>query len=96
MNKLALAFCAFILILPAAGIAEERRIQLTLENMTCKMCGFTVRKSLEKTDGVTNSRVNFDSKTATITFNDEKTTIEALIAATTDAGYPSKVKEAHE
>jgi mercuric ion binding protein len=96
MNKLGLAFCTFILILPAVGSAEEHSIQLVLENMTCKMCGFTVKKSLEKTGGVTNSSVDFDSKTATITFDDEKTTIEALIAATTDAGYPSKVKVAHE
>jgi mercuric ion binding protein len=34
--------------------------------------------------------VSFEKKTATVTFDDAKTTLAALTAATTKAGYPSR------
>jgi mercuric ion binding protein len=33
--------------------------------------------------------VSYERKTATVTYNDQKTTLAALTAATTEAGYPS-------
>ena len=34
--------------------------------------------------------VSFEQKTATVTYDDQKTTLDALISATTQAGYPSR------
>jgi len=61
--------------------------------MTCRMCPITVRKSLTKIDGVISAKSDFDSKTATVEFDSHKTNIDALIAATSDAGYPSSIKQ---
>ena len=37
--------------------------------------------------------VNGEERDATVTFDDEKTTVEALTQATTNAGYPSTLKQ---
>jgi mercuric ion binding protein len=40
---------------------------------------------------VTEAVVSAQTASATVTFDDQKTTAEALIAAVTNAGYPTKV-----
>jgi mercuric ion binding protein len=49
-------------------------------NMDCAVCPITVRKSLENVPGVNSAKVDFK-------------TPDALTKATTDAGYPSTVKQ---
>lgn len=50
-------------------------------------------KALQKVDGVSKAEVTFKTKLAVVTFDDEKTTVKALTEATTNAGYPSTLKE---
>jgi copper chaperone CopZ len=47
-----------------------------------------VKKSLLDIPGVTNVAVSADDKTAVVTFDDSKTQVDALVKATTNAGYP--------
>jgi hypothetical protein len=47
---------------------------------------------LQAVPGVTKAVVSFADKTAVVTFDDAKTTVPALITATTNAGYPSAPK----
>lgn len=78
----------------APGLAAEAAagtVTLAVENMTCAACPITVRKALEKVPGVAKAKVDLDARTATVTFDPAKTGVEALMKATTDAGYPSKV-----
>ena len=42
--------------------------------------------------GVAKVVVSLAAKTAIVTFDDAKTTVPALITATTNAGYPSTLK----
>jgi copper chaperone CopZ len=42
--------------------------------------------------GVTKAVVSYADKTAVVTFDDAQTAVPALIAATTNAGYPSALK----
>ena len=63
--------------------------------MTCPICPFTVEKALNGVDGVTEVDVSLDEKMAKVTFDNEKTTVEALTDATKNAGYPSTVKDSH-
>ncbi len=44
-----------------------------------------------RTPGVRDARVSMLTKTATVTYDPAQTEVEALVAATTDYGYPSKV-----
>lgn len=74
-----------------ATVAQPNRQQtvtLKIENMTCAMCTVTIKKALQKVDGVQQVTVDYDSKTAVVTFDSIKADSAALIKATTDAGYP--------
>ncbi|BBL57532.1 hypothetical protein MKFW12EY_11450 [Methylomonas koyamae] len=66
-------------------------VTLNIENMTCAMCTVTIKKALQKVEGVQEVTVDYDSKTATVTFDSKKTDSAALIKATTDAGYPGSL-----
>lgn len=93
MKKLAIAvLTTTFLTLAGAANAATRTVTLAVQNMTCAVCPITVRKALEKVAGVTQAEVSYESKEAVVTYDDTKTSVEALIKATTDAGYPSTVK----
>ena len=76
----------------AAATGATKTVTLAVENMTCAVCPITVRKALEKVPGVAKVKVDFDTKTATVTFDPAKAKIEDLTRATTEAGYPSAPK----
>ncbi len=70
---------------------DRQSVTLDVQNMTCAMCPITIRKALQRVEGVQSAKVDFDSKTANVTFDPQKTNIEALINATTNVGYPATV-----
>ncbi|OAI20325.1 hypothetical protein A1507_22970 [Methylomonas koyamae] len=97
-SLLILSLSSSVLWIPAAQaettVAQSNRQQtvtLNIENMTCAMCTVTIKKALRKVEGVQEVTVDYDSKTATITFDNQKTDSVALIKATTDAGYPGSL-----
>jgi mercuric ion binding protein len=75
----------------SAAQAATQTVTLAVENMSCAACPITVRKALKKVPGVAQAKVDFDTKTATVTFDPAKTRVEDLTRATTEAGYPSKL-----
>jgi mercuric ion binding protein len=93
MNKLLIS-TAFVLGLFASStaLAAEKTVTLAVENMYCAACPHTVKASLEAVPGVTKVAVSNKDKTAIVTFDDAKTNVSALTAATTNAGYPSGPK----
>ena len=68
---------------------NEQSIVLDVQNMTCAMCKFTIKKALSSVEGTKKVDVNFEGKTAKVIFNPQKTNIEALIKAITNSGYPA-------
>ena len=60
--------------------------------MYCAACPHTVKASLQAVPGVTKAVVSYKEKTAVVTFDDAKTDVKVLTAATTSAGYPSAPK----
>ena len=91
MMKRILSAAAIATALSAAGtaIAADKTVTLAVDNMYCSACPYTVKQSLAKVAGVEAVRVSYEEKTATVTYDDQKTTVAALTAATTNAGYPS-------
>lgn len=85
----ALSLAATILA-GAAASAAERTVTLAVDNMYCDACPYLVKQSLANVPGVENVAVSFEKKTATVTYDDQRTTLAALTGATTVAGYPSK------
>jgi mercuric ion binding protein len=80
------------LLASSAVLAGEKTVALTVQNMYCSACPITVKSSLEAVPGVTKAVVSYADKTAVVTFDDAKTAVPALTAATTNAGYPSAPK----
>lgn len=85
------------LILVAIGVASvapasaaERTVTLAVDNMTCELCPPIVKKSLARVHGVAKAEVSPETHRAVVTFDDDKTTVAALVSATTNAGYPSR------
>jgi mercuric ion binding protein len=84
---LAAAFCGFWCSVMA--IAAEQSVTLAVDNMSCVTCGPIVKKSLARVAGVKQVEVSMEQHQATVTFEDTQTKTEDLVAATTNAGYPS-------
>jgi mercuric ion binding protein len=89
MNKwLALTLCS---VLAAPAWSEPRTVTLSLPTMDCPVCPITVKKALGKVSGVSRAEVDFGKRQAIVSFDDAKTSAEAMTQATKDAGYPSTV-----
>ena len=79
-----------LFVLPLAALAAtQKTVTLDVQNMTCELCPITIKKSFEKVSGVSAVKVDFDKKTASVSYDPDKARIEALTKATTIAGYPS-------
>jgi periplasmic mercuric ion binding protein len=89
---LAAILVGFGLSASSAAFAGEKTVTLAVQNMYCSACPITVKSSLEAVSGVAKAVVSYENKTAVVTFDDTKTAVTALIAATTNAGYPSEIK----
>jgi periplasmic mercuric ion binding protein len=75
-----------------AGTLQTVIVTLEVKNMTCAVCPITVKKALERVPGVTDAKVDFDKKTASVSFDPDKASPADLAKATADAGYPSSVR----
>jgi mercuric ion binding protein len=91
LRKLLIA--VFVALPLIAFAAAPKTVTLDVKNMTCAVCPITVKKSLKKVSGVSAVKVDFAKKTAVVTYDPDKARPEALTRATTDAGYPSTVRE---
>jgi periplasmic mercuric ion binding protein len=93
MTKLPASVAVIVSVLAAsAAFAAEKTITLAVQHMTCTACPGTVKASLQRVPGVTNVVVSAEDKTAVVTYDDSKAQVEALVKATTNAGYPSAPK----
>jgi len=99
--RAALILAALLVAIPVSvGAAPTRTVTLSVENMTCAMCPITVRKALEKVPGVKSAEAKYVGEAyegegtgwAKVTFDPDRTDIEALTKATRQAGYPSHSK----
>lgn len=93
MRKLIAMVCLWLLLVANGVMAEIKTTVLKVDNMTCVSCPYIVEKTLSGVKGVAEVIVDFEQKTATVRFDDEQTTVFILVAATTNAGYPSTVIE---
>ena len=76
----------------APAWAATRTVTLAIPSMHCAMCPVTVKEALSKVPGVRKIEVSLAKKDAVVTFDDAKTTVGALTAATRNAGYSSTVE----
>ena len=81
-------------VLSAFGAGEaqaaERTVKLAVDNMYCDACPITVGRAMKGVKGVKSAQVDYKSKTALVVFDDGATTVEAIAAASTNAGYSAR------
>lgn len=87
--KQLLMFVLLISSMVTIAWADSRTVKLSVPSMNCAMCPVTVRKALEKVEGVTQANVDYETKSAVVVYDDQKTSVSLLTKATQDAGYPS-------
>jgi len=61
--------------------------------MTCAACPLIVRKAMASVPGVTKVDVSYAQKMAVVTYDDAKTSLDAITQASAGAGYPAKALE---
>ena len=88
MKKFQLAL-TMLAALTSPAWAAPQTVTLSLPTMDCPVCPITVKKALGRVAGVSDTKVNFDKREATVVFDNTRTDVEALSRATQDAGYPS-------
>lgn len=77
----------------STAMASEQETEQTqafsIEKMTCAACPITVKKAMQRVDGVKNVDIDFESKTAIATFDPRLTNGGEIAAASTNVGYPA-------
>ncbi len=85
---------AFLMLATALPVlAATKTVTLAVPSMDCPMCPVTVKKALKAVPGVSSVAVSLAKKDAVVSFDDAKTSVPALIKATTNAGYPSTLQK---
>lgn len=82
-----------LLGLSGAALAAAKTVTLSLPSMNCATCPITVKKALQRVDGVDKVAVTYEPKEAVVTFDDARTSVDKLREATANAGYPSLLRE---
>ena len=57
----------------------EAKVLLKIEGMTCAGCAQTIRRALERDEGVREARVSWDSGTAEVSYDPLKTREEQIL-----------------
>lgn len=87
---LTVAMLAGAMAFSTAAMAAERTVTLAVENMTCASCPYIVKQSMAAVPGVSQVAVSYEEKTATVIFDDAKTSVSAIARASANNGYPAK------
>jgi mercuric ion binding protein len=74
------------------AIAAQKSVVLSVPSMNCSACPITVTKALQKVPGVAKVKATLEPPEAAVVFDDSATSVEKLMEATRNAGYPSSVK----
>lgn len=88
---LAMSAVATPVLAQAESVTESA--VFTIENMYCELCPLTVKTAMERVPGVAVVMVDFEAKTATVTFDPAITTVEAIAAASSGIGYPAHLAD---
>jgi len=71
--------------------ADEQLVVLSVPGMKCPACPITVMVAIKRVKGVKSVNVNFESKLAEVSYDDQLTNISKLQVAAKNVGFPSQV-----
>ncbi len=88
-----LLFVALFVGLSVPVSAEEQSVTLAVDKMFCAICPIMVTKAMEKVDEVSSVKVDYETKTAVVIFEDTETDWQTVALASTNAGYPARLAQ---
>lgn len=91
MKFLRVTMLLAVLASPPA-FAETKTVTLSVPGMNCDLCPLTIKKAISKVPGVASVEASYEKKQAVVTFDDSKASVDELLKATANAGYPSTLK----
>ena len=71
--------------------AAPKSVRLDVPGMTCPTCPVTIKKALMKEQGVASVTVHYEKKELIVSFDDAKTTPDAIMRSTAAVGFPSQI-----
>lgn len=77
-------FCAL------SARADDKKVTLKVNGMTCAACSTSVEKALTGVSGVKGAKVNLDKAQADVTYDESKVKPDKLIAAVKKAGFKAE------
>ncbi len=90
MKRIAIGLTGLVfLTLANAAAAAERTAVFVVKNMSCVACPFIVKRSMASVAGVVSVKVSYEDKTATVRYDDARTTPAKIGAASAKAGFPA-------
>ena len=86
------AVLAALLATACSAALAAQTVTLAVPDMSCSTCPIQVKKALSKVPGVSAASASLEKKEAVVTYDEGKTSVEALMKATADIGFPSTLK----
>ncbi len=86
-----LVFNALVVVSAFAVNGHDQEASFTVDKMTCAICPITVRKAMQRVDGVKEVTVDIDTKTATVLFDSNLTDAKQIGDASTNVGFPATI-----
>jgi mercuric ion binding protein len=83
----------FTVVDATAGSEKDLQATFNVDKMTCATCPITVRKAMQRVDGVKEVTVDLDSKTATVIYDSSLTDTKQIAASSSNVGFPATLIE---
>jgi len=88
-----LSFLLLAMLLAATALATDTTANFKVTGMVCDACTAKIEKALTKTDGVKSVKLDVDSSTATVAFDDAKVKPEQLIKVFEKQGFKAELQK---
>jgi periplasmic mercuric ion binding protein len=75
----------------SAAFAAPQSIALNVATMVCGPDPHNIKQALQAVPGVIDVQISLESKTAMVSFDNEKSSVDALLQAVAGAGYAALV-----
>lgn len=93
ITALTLILVVSILTAVSTNATQDREVTLDIAKMTCAACPITVSKAMKRVNGVKEVAIDFDAKTATVTYDASLTNATQISEASGNVGFPASVIE---
>lgn len=92
--KQTILLAAALASLSSPLFAAQKTVTLGVPGMTCAACPITVKKAITGVAGVSKTEVDYDKRQAVVTYDDARASVDQIMKATANAGYPATVTNA--